>query len=68
MAETSMRSHSQVETKDFIRVFENNIPQKRTLRAAYEATEQEHVSLTGRRKYGNYKSFTVVRGRKRSKR
>lgn len=68
MAEISMRFQIQVETGEFIRVFESHIPQKRSLQAAYEATEQEHERRTGQRKYSNYKSFTVVRGRKKNKR
>jgi len=65
MVENSMRL--QAETGDFIRVFEANISQKRTLRAAYEATEKEHERLTGHRKYGGYQSFSRVRGRKMRK-
>lgn len=68
MAENSLNSMRLVaETSSFIRCFEEKISSKQSPQNAYEATERDHERLTGRRKYHDYSSFSVVRSRKKRK-
>ena len=48
----------------FVREFWDKAKEYKTLKGAYEAVEQEHILLFGKRKYSDYNSFRVCRYRK----
>ena len=48
----------------FVREFWDRSKEYKTLKGAYEAVEQEHIELFGKRKYSDYNSFRVCRDRK----
>ena len=48
----------------FVREFWDRSKEYKTLKSAYEAVEQEHIELFGKRKYSDYNSFRVCRDRK----
>ena len=48
----------------FVREFWEKAKIHKKLKDAYEAAEQEHIALFGKRKYSDYNSFRVCRDRK----
>ena len=53
----------QAKKEDFNALFEENMGKFPTYKQAYEATEKEHVRLTGNRRYTDYESFRCSRRR-----
>lgn len=51
-------------TDGFTARYYNLLRFHKTYSEAYEATEQDHVRLFGRRRYSNYNSFRNVKDRK----
>ena len=50
----------QATTDEFIRFFHDKMSQNKTYKAAYEAAEKVHISITGARRYADYESFRSV--------
>jgi hypothetical protein len=52
---------------DFDRLFEQNMSRFPTYKDAYHATEKEHETVTGHRRYSDHDSYRVSRNRRMKK-